>query len=320
MNSLPLVTIGIPNYNYGHFIPKALNSVVNQSYRNIELIIVDDVSSDNSIEIIENWIRSYTGNIQIKFIKNKKNLGLTKVCNIILHNASGKYFQPLDADDILLPGKIEMQVAVLENSSDIAMVYSNVMVINESGEITNPDYCERINYDRRNMPSGRIFNDLLIFNFISLSSVLVNTQYARDAGGFDETIQVQDYYMWLRLSEKYEIRYVGGTLAQYRVHDTSMSGLSITNCASEESVMTIKYRYYKRSTPKLKQVIAKNIQNSSVYLYQQNYVSAKKWLTIAFRLNPSFKTGVYFLSIRVGVPFGFFKMLKLNFFRRNDNR
>jgi glycosyltransferase involved in cell wall biosynthesis len=321
MTNFPLVTIGIPNYNYGHFISEALNSVVKQTYPNIELIIVDDVSSDNSIEIIENWIRSYTGKIQINFIKNKKNLGLTKVCNIILDNASGKYFQPLDADDILLPEKIERQVAILENSPNTAMVYSNVMVINDSGKVINPDYCSRINYDSTNMPSGWIFNDLLAFNFISLPSVLIHTNYAREEGGFDESLQVQDYYMWLRLSEKYQIRYMSATFAKYRVHDTSMSNLSSSNCVSTESVITLKYRYYNTiTTPGLKKIIAKNIQNSSVYLYQHNYPTAKKWLTLAFRLNPGIKTATYFLSIRLGVPFTFFKMLKSNFFRNNDNR
>ena len=80
----------------------------------------------------------------ISFIRNKVNLGLTKVCNIILDNAKGKYFQPLDADDILLPKKLEKQVAILENSPDTALVYSNVAVINETGDVTNPIYCSRI--------------------------------------------------------------------------------------------------------------------------------------------------------------------------------
>ena len=320
MNGLPLVTIGIPNYNYGHFISEALNSVVKQTYPNIELIIVEDVSSDNSIEIIENWIRSYTGKIQINFIKNKKNLGLTKVCNIILDNASGKYFQPLDADDILLPEKIERQVAILENSPNTAMVYSNVMVINDSGKVINPDYCSRINYDSTNMPSGWIFNDLLAFNFISLPSVLVNTKYAREMRGFDETLLVQDYYMWLRLSEKYQVSYISATLGQYRVHDVSMSNLPASNYRFAESVITLKYRYFKTSNSELKKVIAKNIQNSSVYLYEHNHPNTKKWLSIAFRLNPGFKTATYFLSIRLGIPFAFFKMLKSNFLRNNDNR
>ncbi|MGN6194466.1 MAG: glycosyltransferase family 2 protein [Ginsengibacter sp.] len=315
MTDHPLVTIGIPNYNYSKYILETLNSVAAQSYPNIELIIVDDASSDNSVAMIENWIENYKGKIKMFFIRNQANQGLTKVCNFLLRSAQGKYFQPLDADDKILPQKIEKQVAVLENSVNTAMIYSNSHVINDSGEITNPDYFSRIHYDKNNMPSGNIFNDLLTFNFISLPSVLINTQLAREAGGFDETIQVQDYYMWLRLSKKYEIKYLSGPFAQYRIHETSMSNVSSTNCVSEESVMTIKYHYYRTSKPELKRIIAKNIQNSSVYLYQHNYSTAKKWLTIAFRLNPSFKTAVYLIAIRLGVPFSFFKNLKSNFGR-----
>lgn len=320
MISYPLVTIGVPNYNYGQYILGTLNSVAAQTYPNIELIIVDDVSSDNSVDIIENWIQNYRGKIKISFIKNQSNLGLTKVCNIILKAANGKYFQPLDADDKILPKKIEAQVGVLENSVNTAMVYSNSQVIDGSGQVTNPDYFNRIHYNKDRMPSGKIFNDLLIFNFISLPSVLISTQYAREAGGFDESLQVQDYYLWLRLSEKYEIKYVEGTYAQYRVHDTSMSNFSSTNCVSEESVMTIKYRYYQKSNVDLRKVISTNIQNSSVYLYQHQFPSAKKWLTLAFKLKPGFKTAVYFLSIRLGIPFSFFKMLKSNLLSHNDNR
>lgn len=319
MNECPLVTIGIPNYNYSHYIVETLDSVASQTYPNIELIIVDDLSTDNSIEIINNWISNYKGNIKIKFIKNKSNVGLTKACNIILKKAKGKYFQPLDADDIILRTKIEKQVPILENSINTALVYSNVAVINEKGEVTNADYCSRINYDKNEMPSGNIFNDLLTFNFISLPSVLINTEMAKAIGGFDETLRVQDYYMWLKLSKQHNIEYASGNYAYYRVHSISMSNLPSTNVSFAESVISLKYRYFDQAPPRLKKVIAKNIQNSSVFLYENKYPAAKKWLTLAFRLNPGFKTAVYFVSIRLGVPFTFFEMLKSNF-RRNDSR
>jgi hypothetical protein len=222
----------------------------------------------------------------------------------------------VDADDIILPGKIANPVQLLLESPKTAMVYSNVSVIDNSGIITNPDYCNRINYDRNRMPSGKILNDLLVFNFISTPSVLINTEYARIIGGFDESLHVQDYYMWLKLAEKYEILYLNMICGYYRVHRISKSNLASTNSLSEESVVTLKYRYYKHCNPELKRIIARNVQNSSVYLYEQNNSSAKRWLTIAFGLNPSLKTAVYFFSIRFGIPFSFFKLLKRNFAKK----
>src|SRR5437868_5835704 len=103
----PLVSIGVPNYNYAHFVIETLNSVVGQDYTNIELIIIDDLSTDDSIAVIEEWISNYQGNVSIIFLKNSSNVGITKTCNHILQNASGKYIQFLDADDLVLPQKIK---------------------------------------------------------------------------------------------------------------------------------------------------------------------------------------------------------------------
>jgi glycosyltransferase involved in cell wall biosynthesis len=309
-STLPLVTIGVPNYNYAHFIEEALDGVAAQTYKNIELIIVDDCSTDDSIAVIENWIKRYSGSITINFIKNHDNLGLTKSCNVILKNARGKYFQPLDADDIIMPNKIEKQVNLLEANEDTALVYSNVFVINENGVITNPDYCNRIGYDKLNMPDGDIFNNLIDFNFISLPSVLINTECVRNEGGFDETLRVQDYFMWLRLAKKYTIRYMPDNLAYYRVHDASMSNKITTYLASADSVLQLKYRYYALIDSQQRKRMAKNIQNASVHLYQYKYSTYKKWISIAFYLNPGFKTCLYFLSVRLGIPFSFFNKLK----------
>lgn len=306
----PLVTIGIPNYNYAGYIKETLESVANQTYANIELIIIDDCSTDNSITVIENWIKNYSGNMRIRFITNEKNLGLSGTCNVILNNANGKYLQLLDSDDIIYPYKISKQVEILENSSNTALVYSNVTVINEKGEITNPDYCSRIRFDRNNMPEGKVKEQLLGFNFITVHSALVNTAYAKEVGGFDETIVLQDYYMWLELAEKYEFRYLNECTGAYRIHSASMSNNIKTNPASVNSSMTIKFRHYRTANEKMKKKIAKNIQYGAVYLYQNNYPTSQKWLSIAFSLNPGIKTFGYKTAIQLGIPYSFFRKMK----------
>lgn len=310
LEDYPLVTVGIPNYNYAHFIKETLDSVGAQTYPKIELIIVDDCSSDHSVEVIEQWIKAYKGNYKIHFIQNEQNLGLSKSSNVILKNASGKYFQLLDSDDAIYPFKISRQVEILENSPNAALVYSNVSVVNEAGEMINPDYCNRINYDKNNMPEGSVKDQLLEFNFITVHSALVHTGRAKAVGGFDETLVLQDYYMWLQLSEKYDIKFLNECTAFYRIHNASMSNNIQTNPDSVNSSITLKYRYFKNSNALIRKKIAKNIQFASVYLYQHKHRASKKWLTIAFHLNPGIKTFLYFCSIRLNIPFSFFNSIK----------
>ncbi|MFZ4770696.1 MAG: glycosyltransferase family 2 protein [Ferruginibacter sp.] len=313
----PLVTIGVPNYNYSHYVLDTLNSIILQSYLNIELIIVDDLSTDDSVTVIENWINEYSGSVKIKFIKNTLNLGLTKVCNIILQNANGKYFQTLDADDLLSPEKIARQVAIFETANNAALIYSNVSIIDDRGGMIHADYLGRLGYNNQKMPQGKIFDSLIEFNFIPLPSVLVNTKLAANAGGFDETLQVQDYYLWLKLSEKYEVIYLPEITAFYREHSTSMSNSSATNPKSTDSVLDIKYSYYKQSGQNVRQQIRKDIFFSAAYLYRSNYPLANKWLKRNLLLNPGPVSIVYFVANKLGIPCSRLDRLKKYFSNKN---
>jgi len=284
--------------------------VISQTYENIELIIVDDLSTDNSISVIEDWIQKYQGPVKIRFIKNKTNIGLTKVCNIILDNANGKYFQPLDADDMLLPEKIKRQVKILEASKNAALIYSNIGIIDETGNIIEHDYLRRIGYDKDDMPQGNIFEKLLHFDFVPLPSVLINTDYARMVGGFDETLQVQDYYLWLKLSKQFETIFLPENTALYREHTASMSNSSLTNPKSLDSVLNIKFRYYKQCNKNVQKIIRADIHWASAYLYRYNYATAKSWLKKDFLLNTGFKSAIYYAAINLGIPYAFFEKLK----------
>jgi alpha-1,3-rhamnosyltransferase len=310
LNKIPLVTVGITNYNYAHYIKEALNSVVSQTYQNIELIIVDDCSTDNSIEIIENWKIKYKGKTSIKLIRNRVNMGVAACCNLIIENANGKYFQTLDADDILFSDKISQQVEMLETDGNSCMVYSNVLLIDEKGQKIGENYLKRINYDERSMPHGKIFEDLFEFNFIPQTSVLINTKMARQVGGYDNNIQVQDYYMGIKLSEQFPIIYMPQTSAFYRVHAKSLSNNPISNVRSIESVLRFKYSYYQKVNSRIQKIIKKNIHFSAAYLYEHKISSAAFWLKKDFLLNPGAKTFGYYVAIHLGIPFSFFGFIK----------
>ncbi len=313
MQNTPLVSIGIPNFNYGHFVIQTLNSVAGQDYENIEVIIIDDFSTDNSIQVIEDWITNYSGNFKILFLKNTANSGLTKICNQLLKSASGKYIQFLDADDWILPGKISMQVALLEAANATALIYSDVKIINEKGEITGESYLSRIGYEKSKMPYGNIHQQLFDFNFIPLPSVLIVRRLIDEAGGFDELLGVQDYYMWLKLTEKYNVIYMHQSTAVYRVHSGSMSNSIFTNPRSVNSVLAIKYNYYKNSSKIIRNKILTTIHYSSVYLYKTKYPTAGKWLKIDCVLKPGVKNIIYLIASGMGIGYSFFEKLKSAF-------
>ena len=140
MQDNPLVTIICLSYNHEKFVVETLNSVLNQNYSPIELIIVDDCSSDITKSIIEDWLLSHS---DVRFIANEVNLGNTKSFNNALKIAKGNYIIDLAADDLLMPNGIQMQVEAFQKSTykNLGIVYGNAEIINENGSF-NSFYCQ----------------------------------------------------------------------------------------------------------------------------------------------------------------------------------
>jgi glycosyltransferase involved in cell wall biosynthesis len=311
--SLPKVSVGIPSYNYSRFIIETLNSVVNQTYSNIELVIVDDCSIDNSVEVINEWIAAYNGDRQITFIVNAVNMGVTKTCNVILRHASGKYITWLDSDDLIFPDKIEKQVEVLEKAgNNTGFIYSNVNIIDGKGVVIDNDYMLSIGYDYRKMPAGDIFEALFDFNFVPALSILANVECVKAVGGFDDNAALHDYYIWLALSKKYEVAYIPENMASSRIH----GGLSLSNSPKTkikmlEGVLVVLYQHYDTGSIAVKKKIEKLIVDIAPALYKFKYPTAKYWLKLAFKLKPGFKTVLYYWGCSLGLSYNFFDRLKL---------
>lgn len=121
----PLVSVILPSYNYSKYVGKTIDSIFNQSYKNWELIVVDDCSKDDSVDIIKRKIISYKDRQnRVVLIKNRINQGLPKVYAKAFKIAKGKYVAFIDADDYWQPDNLKFKVSVLENFSNIALVYS----------------------------------------------------------------------------------------------------------------------------------------------------------------------------------------------------
>ena len=131
-NKNPLVSVILTSYNHAHYIGKTIESVLNQTFKDFELIILENVSTDNSAEII----RFYKDE-RIKFVINPQNIGMVLSVNKGIEIARGKYIAHVCADDIWHPTKLERQLEILEKDEKIATVFTRVAVINESGEFVD---------------------------------------------------------------------------------------------------------------------------------------------------------------------------------------
>lgn len=210
---LPLVTIGVLSYNYSMYIIDALNSLLTQTYANIELIIIDDCSIDNCPQLIEDWIKQH--NINCVFIKHAQNLGITKTSNEIVKLSKGKYLNLFATDDIMLPEKIERQVKILEEAGEeYGMCYAHPHFIDAQNEILSSA-----------TPEIKIEGDVLIqyvkreFKFITPTSLIRKSVY-KNVGMYDERVLIEDYNFFLRLVSCYKVKYCNYPCLFYRKKDT----------------------------------------------------------------------------------------------------
>ena len=124
----PLVSVIIPCYNAEKYVESSIRSIMSQTYRNLEIIITDDCSTDGTFEILQKLVKEDS---RIKLYKNEINLKIVKTLNNMIEVSLGKYIARMDADDISLPKRIEKQVAFLEQNTDISFLGTNAVLIDE---------------------------------------------------------------------------------------------------------------------------------------------------------------------------------------------
>lgn len=169
--SQPIVTIIAVCYNQVKWVKQTLDSIHEQSYQNIQLIVADDGSTDGSKEEIRKWINEY--NKKAVFIDHPKNLGLTKNINSAIPFVKGDYYQVFGCDDIMLPDKISKQVKIMEENKQISIVYSDMYIMDFDNKDLGYTYYQKHFYKKP--LSGWLYNDLIDRIIISAPSVLIRT-------------------------------------------------------------------------------------------------------------------------------------------------
>jgi len=203
----PLVSVVITCYNYGHFLQTAIESVLNQSFQDFEMIVVNDGSTDNTDDVMH----KYSGLKNLKYI-NQKNSGQAVAKNVGIKNSSGKFIAFLDADDLWTKDKLEKQMPLF-TSPKVGVVYSGLNFIDEQGnkidsQRTNPHLAFR---------SGDVVQYLFFDNFVPFSSSIVSHECFTKVGLFDESLSMGiDWDLWLRIAVFYKFDYVDEPLLIYR--------------------------------------------------------------------------------------------------------
>ena len=223
MRNSPLVTVICLCYNHANFVIEALESVLNQTYSNVELLIADDFSTDTSVKVIENWLKQHP---EIPFLINKENQGNTKTFNKCLKLAKGEYIIDLAADDVLKFDCITNQLKGFEETSykNVGLIYGNAELISENGNFINDYFKTDANRKRlQSQPTGDIYIGLLNGNNNLCSiSALVKRAVFDSLNGYDENLAYEDYDFWIRASRIYNFDYVDKILVQKRVLKDSM--------------------------------------------------------------------------------------------------
>lgn len=202
-----LITVYITNYNYGRYIDKCIQSILKQTYKNIELIIIDDGSSDNSKENLKKYEK--IRKIKVIYQKNK---GLNITNNIAIKVSTGRYIIRVDADDWLREDAISSLYKEIQKDKKIAMVFSNYYEVNVNGEIQNE-------FKRYN------FNKVKILDKPAHGACsLIDKKKLLTVGGYNENLNCQDGYdIWFKFISKYKFKHVNKSLFFYRQHSESLS-------------------------------------------------------------------------------------------------
>lgn len=219
----PLVSIVIPCYNHEKYIEECLKSLIGQSYKNIEILLIDDCSLDESVAKIETWIGALEERFtRVLFIRNKENLGVVKSINTMIGHSNGKYVKLLASDDMLFPGAIKDLVAYLEMHETYGAVYSNHIICGADDKY-DVKCLQKKEVKKSPAPLPDMPQALYEDDFIIVPTTLIRKGVYDKVGLHDENLQIEDWEFWIRTSFSFPIGYLDGTTAIYRVVQNSLS-------------------------------------------------------------------------------------------------
>lgn len=222
---LPLVTIVALCHNHARFLRPALDSILAQTYPSLEVILVDDASTDESVAMLREYAAAHP---EWQTLLLERNVGNCTAFNQALARTHGHYVIDFATDDVLLPERVARQVAVFEQlPADYGMVYSNVQLVDEAGQLQRLFYARTAAEQLHPAPaSGWVFEQVLRRFFISAPSMMMRRATLEALGGYDETLAYEDFDFWVRASRSWQFYFQDEVLTEKRLHPRSKSAQS----------------------------------------------------------------------------------------------
>lgn len=225
----PLVSVVIPCYNAARFLPETIESILAQDYPNTEVLLIDDGSTDATSDAVRPYLCT-----RVQYLRQDNSGGPSRPRNTGIARSTGKYIFFLDSDDIMLPGKLNQSVKLLERTSNVGLLFTNFQRMDDRGNIADATFLD--SYDAFKSVLRHSIGDngyaisrelayaaLIRENFIGTSSVAMPKMVFSEVGMFDENLtNSEDLDLWFRIAKRYDILYLDRVCHYYRVCDTSI--------------------------------------------------------------------------------------------------
>lgn len=216
------VTIAIPTYNRSNFIAKSITSAINQTFTDIEILIIDNNSSDNTKKVVKSFKDK-----RIRYIKNDINIGMMNNWNKCIKMAKGKYVMILGDDDILLPNFVEESLKIFSKYKNIGFTFSHINKMDEKGKILSK---WGYKFFKNGLIHGENYIKTTINNLCCMtnsSSVLINKKVFEMVGYFESPFarNTFDLNMWIKIANRFNVYFIEKILSNYRIHKNQISEL-----------------------------------------------------------------------------------------------
>ena len=271
---MPVVSAIVTTFNRADYLKKAIESVLNQTFTDFELLILDNSSTDNTESVVKSF-----GDNRLRYIKHKP-LGISQARNLAVREATCKFISFLDDDDVWLPCKLEKQLEVFEKGDkDLSLVYGGFIKIDATGKKVGI---------HKPVLRGNILRELLWQkdDFTgSASNPMIKKSVIEDLGGYNEEVTTgEDWELYLRLAEKDKIDFTSEFVALIRTHSGPRLGYKLEESAQLEIMVLQRYSYIFDTAKRLKSFYNQKLGGKYIRIGQVR--KGRSYILSAIRLNP----------------------------------